>query len=229
MAIEDAGLRSSIHSAMQELTSNFTTNIDVDKALTQVTALAVHLIDRADFADVMLVEDGGFRSVAPTALVVSELDEIQMRFDEGPCLEAATADSIIRSDDLDNEARWPKFTHAAVDAGVGSVLSFQLFIHRRGAGALNILSRDRHAFDAEGEAIGGMLATHAAIALTAANQQHQFQSALASRDLIGQAKGMIMKEFSVDAVAAFEMMVKLSQNSNTRIREIAQQVVHSLG
>lgn len=96
-------------------------------------------------------------------------------------------------------------------------------------GAMNLLSRKPYAFNADGEAIGAMLATHAATALIHADQRRQFNSALASRDLIGQAKGMIMKEHSIDAVAAFELMVKLSQNSNTPIREIAQQVVNSLG
>ena len=121
------------------------------------------------------------------------------------------------------------FAAAAVAAGVKSMLLFQLFTHRSGSGALNLLSQRPYAFNPDCEAMGAMLAAHAAIALVHAYQQRQFHSALASRDLIGQAKGMIMKEYLVDAVAAFELMVKVSQNSNTPIREVAQRVVESLG
>ena len=70
-----------------------------------------------------------------------------------------------------------------------------------------------------------MLATQAAIALIADDVRLQFQSALASRDIIGQAKGMIMERFNVDAVRAFELLTKLSQTSNTRVADIAQEIV----
>ena len=70
-----------------------------------------------------------------------------------------------------------------------------------------------------------MLATHAAIALIANDVRLQFQSALASRDVIGQAKGMIMERFHVDAVRAFELLTTLSQNSNTRVAEVAEEIV----
>ena len=70
-----------------------------------------------------------------------------------------------------------------------------------------------------------MLATHAAVALIANDERLQFQSALASRDVIGQAKGMIMERFDVDAVRAFELLKSLSQNSNTRLAVVAQEIV----
>lgn len=221
--------QSVIQSAMAELTNGFESHAGVEQTLSRVTALALDLIDGADFADVMLIGDGEFRSVAPSAQLVTELDEAQLRLDEGPCLAAATGHSTIRSDDLEGDARWPQFAAAAVAAGIKSMLSFQLFTHRSGSGALNLLSRRPYAFNAESEVMGAMLATNAALALISADQHRQFDSALASRDLIGQAKGMIMKEYSVDAVAAFEMLVNLSQNSNTPIREVVTRVIDTLG
>jgi transcriptional regulator with GAF, ATPase, and Fis domain len=225
----DVDYRTTIQTAMLELTTDFATNTEVDRTLARVTALAVDLIDGADYADVMLIEGATFRSVAPSASVVSDLDRVQRQFNEGPCLDAATSTSTIRSDDLATEPRWPRFAAVALDAGINSALSFQLFTHRHGGGALNLLSKQRNSFSVDGETIGAMLATHAAIALMEADRRKQFESALASRDLIGQAKGMIMKEFSVDAVAAFELMVKLSQDTNTVLRTVAQQVIDTLG
>lgn len=70
-----------------------------------------------------------------------------------------------------------------------------------------------------------MLATHAATALIAEDKELQFRSALATRDMIGQAKGMIMERFNVDAVRAFELLVELSQSLNTRVAEVAAEIV----
>lgn len=89
------------------------------------------------------------------------------------------------------------------------------------SGALNLFGFGTGSFTAEPEALGAMLATHAAISLVAANRQQQFDSALASRDLIGQAKGIIMERFDVDAVRAFELLRRVSQESNTPVKVIA--------
>ena len=93
-----------------------------------------------------------------------------------------------------------------------------------GSGALNLLSREPYAVDSEGEVIGAM-ATHAAGVMMTVNWRKEFESALASRDLMGQAKGVLMNQFSIDAVRAFEMLVQQSQNTNTPVRIIAQQIV----
>jgi len=92
-------------------------------------------------------------------------------------------------------------------------------------GALNLFGVEPDVFTTDSEAVGAMLATHAAIALIADDVRLQFQSALASRDIIGQAKGMIMEPFEVDAVRAFEVLTRLSQDSNTRVAEVAEELV----
>lgn len=222
----DDGYQASIQSAMLELSRNFITDSDdVPATLGRMTAAAVRLINGIDYADVMLIQDGGFQSIAPTDPLVTELDEVQMRGNAGPCLTAAVDASIVRCSDLQGDERWPTFAAAALAAGIRGMLSFQLFTNRGGAGALNLFSRDANAVDPEGEAIGAMLATHAAGVMMAVNWRREFKSALASRDLIGQAKGIVMNQFSVDAVRAFELMVKQSQNTNTPVRDVAQQII----
>ncbi len=213
---------------MRELTTPFSRPIDVEQTLTRVTAAAVDLVDGVDYADVMLREAGGFRSLAPTAPLVSDLDQVQMHHQQGPCLEAAQADSVVRSPDLRREQRWPEFVAAAIAAGVYSTLSFQLYTHHQGSGALNLLSTRAHAFDVRAETTLAMLATHAAITLIAADRDTQFRSALASRDIIGQAKGIIMERYKLDAGRAFALLTKLSQDSNTPLRLVAQRLVASL-
>jgi hypothetical protein len=216
----------SLESAMLALSRNFITDgDDIPATLGRVTAAAVDLIKGVDYADVMLIQDDRYWSVAPTDPVVTELDEVQMQLNQGPCLQAATEDPIIRCSDLQHDERWPTFSGPALAAGIRGVLSYQLFTNRGGAGALNLFSRTVGAIDTEGEAIGAMLATHAAGVMMVVNRRQEFQSALATRDVIGQAKGIMMNQFSIDAVRAFELMVRQSQDTNIPVRVIAQQIV----
>lgn len=196
-----------------------------ESILSRVTAAAVELIPGASCADVLIIENGNFRSVASTSEIPSTLDNAQKMYSEGPCLDAIVADSVIRASDFRTETRWPTFREAAVDNGVHSALSYQLYATGTGRAALNIFGNEPDAFDIEAEQIGTMLATHAAQVLRASDKKQQFDSALASRDLIGQAKGMIMERFAIDAVQAFELMAKLSQESNLPVRELARDIV----
>ncbi len=221
------GHSNSFDSAILDLATDFAEHTDVERTLAHLSATAVAHIDGVDFADFMLIDGGQFRSVAPTAPLIADLDRIQMEHRQGPCLEATAADSVIRCPDLRQEQRWPAFTTAAVEKGVRSALSFQLYTHNAGAGAFNILSNTPHAFDINAETALAMLATHAAITLIDADRETQFHSALASRDLIGQAKGIIMERFLLDAQHAFALLTKLSQDTNTPVRTVASQLVAS--
>ena len=177
-----------------------------EDTLAGVSAAAVDLIRGVDCADVLLIHDGDFRSIAATSALAPLLDQAQRQTGEGPCPDASATAVMIRCDDLREDPRWPGFARAAVAAGVLSVLSFQLYTHGADSGALNLFGFGTGTFDDESEVIGAMLATHAAVALIAANRQHQFESALASRDIIGQAKGILMERYDVDAVRAFELL-----------------------
>jgi transcriptional regulator with GAF, ATPase, and Fis domain len=212
--------------AMAELTEQFAHPTGIDDTLRGVTASAVDLIDGVETADVLLVAGADlFKSVAATSQLAVEVDDFQKRFREGPCLDAAIGHPMVMCNDLREDSRWPRFAEAAVAAGVHSLMSFQLYTHNARMGALNLFGIKPDVFTAENEAVGAMLATHAATALIADDERLQFQSALASRDIIGQAKGMIMERFDVDAVRAFELLRSLSQNSNTRLASVAEELV----
>lgn len=215
-----------IRSTMTRLTRDFEDDTGgIEDKLAAVTTAAVNLINGVDDADVLLIKDGQFHSVTPTSALTIRLDAAQQTLGEGPCLAAAVTEAVIRCPDLRNDLRWPRFGAVAVEAGVLSMLSYQLYSHRGEGGALNLFGRNAQSLNAEAEAIGAMLATHAAIVLIAANRQHEFESALASRDVIGQAKGMIMERFQVDATRAFELLTRVSQDTNTPVRIIAQEII----
>ena len=211
---------------MESLPRAFARPVPIDDLLAGVTAAAVDLIEGADCADVLVVwESEDFRSLAATRQLAIDVDDLQERFREGPCLDAAEGDAFVRCDDLHEDPRWPRFAKGAIAAGVHAMMSFQLYTHDNRKGALNLFGLQPGVFTAKDQAVGAMLATHAATALIAHDRERQFQSALASRDAIGQAKGMIMERFAVDATRAFELLKKLSQDTNTPLVDIAAGLV----
>ena len=131
----------------------------------------------------------------------------------------------MRTDDFRTEERWPHTRPRSSNSACSAALSFKLYTADRTAGALNLFGYEPNAFDAEDETIATVLAAHAAAAILASRQGEQLQSALSTRDRIGQAKGIIMERYGVDDVRAFEMLRRLSQDSNTRLVDIAQRVI----
>ena len=156
------------------------------------------------------------------------LDAIQNRYGEGPCLSAVWQHHVMRVEDLNIDQRWPNYQrHALEQTPIRSILSYELFADSSNMAALNFYAEHPHAFTDESLELGGVFATHVALAWSMMRRQDQFRSALASRDLIGQAKGVIMERFNLDAVEAFELLSRLSQKSNTKLIEIARSLIDS--
>jgi GAF domain-containing protein len=196
----------------------------------EVTTAAVELIPGVDTAGILLIKRGGkFESHAGTTDLPHELDELQNTLQEGPCMDAALDDLLVRTDDFRQEARWPAYSAAVQKLGVLSGLSFRLYNHERTAGALNLFGFEPTEWDAERQTIGTVLAAHAAAAVMANRHGEQLRSAVASRDRIGQAKGIIMERYDLDDVGAFDMMRRLSQETNTTLVEIARRVIGTRG
>lgn len=127
-------------------------------------------------------------------------------------------------DDLSTEPRWPRFAPAAVFAGVQAMLCFRLYTGGERSGALNLFSAQPSVSGEDDEEHGALVATHAAIALIGAEHHRQFQSALATRDAFGQAKGMIRERYGLDAV---EILRTLSQQMNVPVAELAARITLS--
>ncbi|OBJ56423.1 GAF and ANTAR domain-containing protein [Mycobacterium sp. 1423905.2] len=224
--MDDPDRKHDLAKHMAELARSMAAPRAVNDILAEVTNAAVDLIPAVDVAGVLLVKKGGeFESLADTDGVVAKLDKLQHDFGEGPCAEAALSETVVRSNDMRTEGRWPRYAPAAADLGILSSLSFKLYTADRTAGALNLFSTRNNAWDVEAETIGAVLAAHAAAAILAGRHSEQMQSALASRDRIGQAKGIIMERYSVDEVRAFEMLRVLSQENQTKLVDIAQRVI----
>lgn len=126
------------------------------------------------------------------------------------------------------ETRWPDFlTAVQTRTPVRSLLSIQLFTTGSELGSLNFYADTPAAFDRDAEDVAINYGVHTALAIAAAKRDQQFQSALASRDIIGQAKGMLMERYNLDSSKAFDLLTQLSQNSNIKVHDLATQLVNA--
>lgn len=154
------------------------------------------------------------------------LDEIQNRCQQGPCLTAATSQESVRIDDLIRDDRWPLYRQEALtQTPIRSVLSLAMPREGGTAATLNFYAEHAHAFDDGSVDLGMVFATHTALVWSMMRRDQQFRAALVSRDIIGQAKGMMMERFNMDAVEAFETLKRMSQDSNTPLAVVARGVV----
>ena len=133
---------------------------------------------------------------------------------------------MVAIEDLSTETRWPRYRDAALPlTPIRSILSFRLFSDGKGLAALNLYAEGAHKFDEESVELGLIFAAHTSVAWNTMRRTEQFRSALASRDVIGQAKGILMERFAIDAFAAFDLLRRLSQESNVKLIDIAEKVV----
>lgn len=198
---------------------------DVEATLQAITAAAVDSVPGAQECGVTLViQRRRVESRAPTGRIPREIDQLQERLSEGPCLDAVFEQRTVRIDDIRDEERWRRFPEEAAARGLGSLLSFRLFVAGDDLGALNLYATEPLAFDEESESIGLVFASHAAIALAGAQQEERLRTAIASRDLIGQAKGILMERFRITADEAFRVLVGASSCANRKLVDIAEEL-----
>jgi len=203
--------------------------IDVDSVLDELIASAATSVPGARHAAITVADrDGTVHTASSTGRCLELLDKIQQAHREGPCLYAPWEQRVILMDDVALDERWPAFSRDAVEqTPIRSIMSFQLFTEHQTMAALNLYAEQPGVFDDDAVELGLIFATHTALAWKLVRREEQFRSALASRDLIGQAKGIVMERFKIDSVQAFELLKRLSQNSNTPVAAVARRLIES--
>ena len=226
-------------SQFETLTRTLLTAATVKQALWQIVRAASIVVPSAALVSVTLrAEDGAFSTPAETDEVATELDQVQFRSGAGPCVDAAlpAGPAYAVSEDLNVEQRWPQFAAAATAHGFGAVLSTELLTTSapgRFTGALNIYMREPHSITAFDRHATLLLATHAALALAHVHAAElanlhtvQFEQALQSRDIIGQAKGILMNRQGITADEAFDLLRRTSQDLNVKLVDLATTVAN---
>jgi hypothetical protein len=203
----------------------------VEATLQQVVDLAVATIDGCDFAGIFVLDGETVTTPVRTDPMVTEIDTAQHRTGEGPCLDAIVRGGTFYADDLAGDPRWPRFGPVATAAGIRSALALCLST-TDSRGALNLYAQYPQAFGVVDRAKGLILAALADIALSSAvahddeqRRADNLQAAMVTREMIGQAQGILMERERITPDQAFDVLRRASQHLNIKLREVAQALV----
>jgi hypothetical protein len=203
----------------------------VTDTLSSVVESACSTVEGCDLAGLFLVTGDAVTTPVFTDPLVLEVDAAQHRTDEGPCIDAIVNRQMIYAEELSTDRRWPEFSPQAVNAGIRSVLSLPLSPDPQ-EGAMNLYARYPAAFGAVDRAKATILASLASLALSVA-QSHEdeerryenLNAALATRETIGEALGILMERERITADQAFDILRRASQHFNIKLRDVAQNLV----
>ena len=199
----------------------------LDPTLDAIVSAAASALNAGRDAGLILLERGKLVPQATCGQAPLYLDLQQQQTGDGPCIEAARRQVVIRIDDTRADPRWPLFTAAAREHRVASMLCVPLWVDERVLGTLSLYAGSPSAFTDLDERITSMFATIAALALAGALQAEQMRAAVINRDLIGQAKGILMERHRITPDAAFTLLADASQRKNIKLTEIAAYLVET--
>ncbi|WP_238598681.1 ANTAR domain-containing protein [Saccharothrix sp. ALI-22-I] len=238
MSIEEhvpASLLDEASEALEELAGVLADGQTLNDALQQLVESASRVIPDAENVSVTLVGPQGPHTAAMTDEKVVDIDIDQYKAGQGPCLEAARIQRPVRVTLEGGRVKWPEFARAAEAAGVQAYLSAPIVIEDEVIGALNLYSSDERAFDPFDEALLRLFVTAASTSITGFRRYERsrrlvehLQRALESRAEIDQAKGVLMAAHGVDAEDAFSRLVTESQQRNTKLRDVARNLLASV-
>lgn len=200
----------------------------VTDTLEELAQLAVNTIEGCDFAGIFTDQKGTAATVCSDP-IVGEIDSLQRGCGAGPAIHALVHQAIICVDDLSDDPRWPTFGHATHTLGIRSVLALPIFT---ADGVLNLYAQCPFAFSVVDRGKGVILVSLASTALSVARSREEgerradnLRLALGTRELIGQAEGILMERERITAEKAFDILRHASQHLNVKLRDVAQRVV----
>jgi GAF domain-containing protein len=184
---------------------------------------ATGCIALVDFAGVNVLRGRAFEPQAVLGGPPNELDVLQQQTGTGPCIDASREQVAIVVEEFADERRWPVYAARATELGVRSILCVPLRIDEQCLGSVSLYSTSRGAFDEPSRRVAELLAVHAAVVLSDAQRIENLGLALKNRDIIGQAKGVLMERHRITADAAFATLSAASQQTNRKLASIAEE------
>ena len=227
-----------VNDALEQLATDLAEQETLITILERLCRQAVAAIPDAECATVVLSDnsDGGGqpRTVVATDGRARHLDTVQLRAGQGPCVDAIARNELVRARLSDLAEKWPDVVRAAVSVNLASVLSTPLALGERGSGSLNLYTAKTHGYRDLDAAVLEVYATAAETALQteirgikARAMVEQLRTALVTRGVIDQAKGIIMAARGIDADAAFALLARQSQQQNRKLRDLAEEFVRT--
>jgi GAF domain-containing protein len=205
---------------------------DPADVLSDITCVAKRAVPGAEAASITLIRGDNAFTAAYDGQMAMDADELQYKGGYGPCVDAGLAGQELVIEDMTTDQRWPKYSRTAAAHGIGSSLSVPLPFQSTSIGALNIYASTPHAYGEDDCAVAQRVASWIALAISNANAAAQtmeevehLQTAMKSRRVIEQAKGILMERYRVTEDQAFTLLTHASQNNNVKLRDIADELV----
>jgi len=210
--------------------------LSMDSLMQMVADLAKTVMPGNPEASVTLLVKDRPTTVASTGPLALDLDETQYERGHGPCLHAARTGELTEIPDTRTDGRWADYSKRAAEAGNLSSLSIPLAVDQdeQVSGALNLYAREPNAFDEDSRLAALAFGPYAAVAAgnmhayqSARNMADNLQTALESRAVIDQAKGILIERHKLTPDQAFQLLVQVSMNANRKVRDVAADLVHT--
>lgn len=209
-----------------EISSDLLGAPDEDLTFDAVVRRAVEVVPGCDASSITLRRRRNqIETIASTDPAIEQLDAAHYALAEGPCLEAAFERGSVVAPDLAHAPQWPRWAARAREAGLGAAMAIRLHTDRETLGALNLYARGRGAFDDEAVDIAVVYAAHATDAMSKARLVTGLRAALESRHVIGMAQGVLAVKYDISFERAFEVLHRYSNDTNTKLRDVAAIVV----
>lgn len=197
--------------------------------LDKIVEWAMELVPAADHVGISLrLEKGRIDTAAASSPLVELADQLQYDLGEGPCLDSARVADTYLASDTRTDKRWPRWGPLVAEKGLLSVLSVQLVQHDgQPLGAVNLYAEKPDVYTRDDLDCAQVMAHHAAGALETAREMEGLRAAMHSRHVIGVAQGMLMQRYGLSMDRAFDVLLRQSQDSNTKLRDVAAAMVNS--
>jgi GAF domain-containing protein len=208
--------------------------LSMESLLQSLADLTKRVMPGDSESSVTLVVKDKPSTVVGTGSLAVELDEAQYRRGDGPCVHAARTGDLTEIVDTRADGRWPDYARYAAEQGNLSSLAVPLLLpgEQQVTGSLNIYARTPDAFDEAGRTVAIGIAPYAAVAAgtvqayrSARRMADGLETALESRAVIEQAKGILIERHKLTPDQAFDTLAKVSMNRNIKVRDIAEHLV----
>ncbi|MCU1404229.1 MAG: transcriptional regulator [Glaciihabitans sp.] len=219
-------------SAFVKLSDSLVGGFDVVDILDTLVEECKSVLDVDEAGIVLLGIKRNLSTMASTGARAASLEEVQLEHNEGPCIDCFTTGKVVTVDDIERTTDWPAFRRRADEAGFRAVHAVPLRLRNEVIGALNLFSENPGALNEEDAIVAQALADVATIAILqyrlvseSSLVTSQLQSALDSRVIIEQAKGVISQHSGVSMDEAFSRLRSHARSNQSPLREVAATVV----
>ncbi|MBA0127468.1 GAF and ANTAR domain-containing protein [Haloechinothrix sp. YIM 98757] len=222
-----------VRNTFVELADTFVVDFDIMEFLNTLALRTTELLDITACGVVLVNHNDTLNAVAASTEQTRLLELLESQNEEGPCLDCYRGGAPVQCADLgEADALWPTFAPAARDAGFSAVEALPMRLREDVIGAVNLFNTSVGGMDSDTLELGQALASTATIGILHERATHrrdvlveQLQTALDSRVLIEQAKGVYAERNGVSVEVAFAALRSHARSTNSKLIAVANQVI----